>query len=142
MCTQAADQPAQNIRAETYGPGSRCVEHGRQWFLTTNEASSTSQVYGGGCYQVWLCIYTYLTLNLPYFTIDQKIVICILLTISLRQQSLMKLWFTNKLPFTSYNILNLTAIPEGKGLSNFISWYEVDRRRTWGLVPNLKSFSY
>ena len=50
----AANQPAMNIRAETYGPGSRCVEHGRQWFLTANGANSTSEVYGGGCYQVWL----------------------------------------------------------------------------------------
>ena len=64
VCNQEADLPTTNLYAETYGPGSRCVEHGRQWFLTTNEASSTSEVYGGGCYQVWLCIYTYLTLQL------------------------------------------------------------------------------
>ena len=50
----AANQPAINIRAETYGPGSRCVEHGRQWFLTANGDNSTSEVYGGGCYQVGL----------------------------------------------------------------------------------------
>ena len=56
VCNMAANQPAINIQAENYGPGSRCVEHGRQWFLTVNGANSTSEVYGGGCYQVWLHI--------------------------------------------------------------------------------------
>ena len=54
VCSLAENQPATNIRAETYGPGSRCVEHGRQWFFTTSGLNSTSEVYGGGCYQVWL----------------------------------------------------------------------------------------
>lgn len=47
-------------------------------------------------------------IHLPYSTIEQKIVIrtvqvkqVTLLTISLGQQSLVKLWFTNKIPFTS-----------------------------------------
>ena len=49
----------------------------------------------------WLLPGVVVYVHLPYPKIDQKIVICILLTISLGQQSLMKPWFTNKLPFTS-----------------------------------------
>ena len=52
VCNQAADLPSQNIRAETYGPGSRCIEQGRQWLLTTNGFTTTSPVFGSGCYQV------------------------------------------------------------------------------------------
>ena len=51
-CSLITNQPAMNIQAETYGPGTRCVEHGRQWFWTLNGVNSTSQVYGGGCYLV------------------------------------------------------------------------------------------
>ena len=40
VCSLAENQPATNIRAETYGPGSRCVEHGRQWFFTTSGLNS------------------------------------------------------------------------------------------------------
>ena len=54
VCNQETHQPTTNLYAETYGPGSRCVEHGRQWFLTMSGTNSTSAVYGGGCYQVWL----------------------------------------------------------------------------------------
>ena len=54
VCSQAVNQPAINTHAKTYGPGSRCVEHGRQWFFTVNGVNSTSAVYGGGCYQVRL----------------------------------------------------------------------------------------
>ena len=62
MCNQQTDLPTPNLFAETYGPGSRCIEHGRQWFQTMSGTNTTSAVYGGGCYQVWLCIkltYTY-----------------------------------------------------------------------------------
>ena len=55
MCNRVEDQPQNsNFRAETYGPGSRCIEHGRQW--TENGVSPPGSMYGGGCYQVWLCI--------------------------------------------------------------------------------------
>ena len=63
VCNQEKDQPATNFFAETHGPGSRCVEHGRQWFQTRSGTNSTLAVYGGGCYKVWLMIkltYTYL----------------------------------------------------------------------------------
>ena len=69
VCNQETHQPTTNLYAETYGPGSRCVEHGRQWFQTMSGTNSTSAVYGGGCYQVWLCIkltHTYLLAS--YFT--------------------------------------------------------------------------
>lgn len=56
VCNQAADLPSVNIRAETYGPGSRCIEQGRQWLLMTNGSNITSPVFGSGCYQVLLCI--------------------------------------------------------------------------------------
>ena len=56
VCSQAADLPSVNLFAETYGPGSRCIEQGRQWALTANGSNTTSPVFGGGCYQVMLCI--------------------------------------------------------------------------------------
>jgi len=37
-----------NSFTETYGVGSRCLEHGRQWSRTY-----TAQLWGAGCYQVW-----------------------------------------------------------------------------------------
>ena len=68
VCNQETDQPTPNLYAETYGPGSRCIEHGRQWLQTTSETNNTSAEYGGGCYKVKLMIkltYTYL----PFITL-------------------------------------------------------------------------
>ena len=43
-----------NRLAETYGVGSRCVEHGMQWYRTVNGGAADAAVlWGGGCYQVW-----------------------------------------------------------------------------------------
>ena len=71
MCNRVEDQPQNsNFRAETYGPGSRCIEHGRQW--TENGVSPPGSMYGGGCYQVWLCINTYLHPVINVFLLSLK----------------------------------------------------------------------
>jgi len=42
-----------NILAESYGFGSWCVEHGRQWSRTIMGGPTSAAVqWGGGCYQV------------------------------------------------------------------------------------------
>ena len=70
MCNQQTDLPTPNLFAETYSPGSRCIEHGRQWFQTTSETNTTSAEYGGGCYKVWLTIkLTYSYLPVFYYTV-------------------------------------------------------------------------
>ena len=69
MCNQQTDLPTPNLFAETYSPGSRCIEHGRQWFQTS-ETNTTSAEYGGGCYKVWLTIkLTYSYLPVFYYTV-------------------------------------------------------------------------
>ena len=47
-CSVSSDAPTTNQLLETYGPGSRCVLHGRQWSINNQPIS----MYGGGCYKV------------------------------------------------------------------------------------------
>ena len=47
-CSVSSNTPPSNNLLEAYGPGSRCVTHGRQWTLD----GAPIPVYGGGCYQV------------------------------------------------------------------------------------------
>lgn len=50
-CSDAGNQPSNNINAETYGAGSRCVKQGREW----HKGNVFNTLYGSGCYQVYKC---------------------------------------------------------------------------------------
>ena len=50
-CSNPLDVPGDNIAGETYGAGSRCIEHGQTWTRTTGVETGTYDV-GIGCYQV------------------------------------------------------------------------------------------
>ncbi len=46
-----------NVEGSTYGPGSRCLVHGRSWRRTTLSDGSVESdwedgLYGNGCYRV------------------------------------------------------------------------------------------
>ena len=47
-CSMGDNLPPSNMLLEKYGPGSRCLTHGRQWTVD----GQIVPVYGGGCYQV------------------------------------------------------------------------------------------
>jgi hypothetical protein len=46
------DAPGNNIAGETYGAGSRCIEHGQNWIRTTGGVQVDTYDIGVGCYQV------------------------------------------------------------------------------------------
>ncbi|XP_011410372.1 PREDICTED: leishmanolysin-like peptidase [Amphimedon queenslandica] len=50
VCSDPTNQPATNSLAQTYGTGSRCIEHSGTWQVTTNTGSLTLQ-NTAGCYQ-------------------------------------------------------------------------------------------
>ena len=57
QCADTALQPVNNVLAETYGPGSRCVEVGA-WTRTQNGVTTASSpLDGSGCYQVHIAGY-------------------------------------------------------------------------------------
>ena len=46
------DAPGDNIAGETYGTGSRCIEHGQIWTRTLAGGQVNTYDIGVGCYQV------------------------------------------------------------------------------------------
>lgn len=55
LCVQCLDpalQPVVNIQAETYGPGSRCVETGTWVRMEGGTLTSSDPSLQNGCYQV------------------------------------------------------------------------------------------
>ena len=45
-----------NPSAQTYGPGSRCVEHSGTWRAQSGSSSSSTSFQKSGCYQV--CVHS------------------------------------------------------------------------------------
>lgn len=53
-CSNPLSAPVDNGAGETYGVGSRCIEHGQSWTRTSGGVVSTNS-NGIGCYQVRSC---------------------------------------------------------------------------------------
>ena len=52
-CSDSLDLPNPNAAGESYGPGSRCIEHGQIWNKTVvNNGTVDTNSVGVGCYQV------------------------------------------------------------------------------------------
>jgi leishmanolysin-like peptidase len=54
-CSDPANQQVtqENVRAEKYGPGSRCMGQGREWKTISGGFVYSSSQFGGGCYEVY-----------------------------------------------------------------------------------------
>ena len=63
QCSDPGNQPFTNVVGETYGTGSRCLQHGQVWTRTSVNGGSVisdddNGLYGSGCYQVSVHNYT------------------------------------------------------------------------------------
>ena len=50
-CSDPFGTPNMNTAGETYGTGSRCIEHGQTW-TTSADGQTLTNTNGVGCYQV------------------------------------------------------------------------------------------
>ena len=65
-CSSPSNLPNPNAAGESYGPDSRCIEHGRTWTRAATRDGLANSDIGVGCYQVSTVNAVYLICHVIY----------------------------------------------------------------------------